>query len=84
MLTVNKSDYYTFILLYLHYVYAFLQDAITHTIPWRVQNYEDLTVVEGERINFTWQGFHSLHQVISISFMCMALIVNSGDVLHNR
>ena len=40
-----------------------LQDVISHTVLWRIQEYEDLTVEEGERVIFTWQGFHSLHQV---------------------
>lgn len=43
-----------------------LQDIISHTVPWRIQEYEDLTIVEGERVIFTWQGFHSLHQVSKI------------------
>ena len=43
-----------------------LQDIILHTVPWRIQEYEDLTIVEGERVIFTWQGFHSLHQVSKI------------------
>ena len=40
-----------------------IQDIVSHTVPWRIQEYEDLTVFEGERVIFTWQGFHSLHQV---------------------
>lgn len=40
-----------------------LQDIVSHTVPWRIQEYEDLTIIEGERIIFAWQGFHSLHQV---------------------
>ena len=36
---------------------------MVHTIPWRIQDYDDFTMVEGETLKFAWEGFHSLHQV---------------------
>ena len=36
---------------------------VVHTIPWRIQRYEPLTITRGETVRFVWEGFHSLHQV---------------------
>ena len=36
---------------------------MVHTIPWRIQHYETLSVTRGETIQFVWDEFHSLHQV---------------------
>ena len=36
---------------------------ITHAIPWRIQDYESLTISELDSLHFAWNGYHSLHQV---------------------
>jgi len=36
---------------------------ITYIIPWRIQYYQPLTITDRDILNFTWNGFHSLHQV---------------------
>ncbi len=61
--TVNKLALINWLVLQLKCFLYHLQDITSHTIPWRIQEYEDLTVIEGESVIFTWQGFHSLHQV---------------------
>ena len=38
---------------------------ITYTIPWRIQYYQPLTITNRDILNFTWNGYHSLHQVSS-------------------
>ena len=37
---------------------------VTHTIPWRIQDYQPLTISEVDSLYFTWNGYHSLHQVL--------------------
>lgn len=34
-------------------------------MSWKIQEYDPLTVLQGETVTFSWEGFHSLHQVIS-------------------
>ena len=40
-----------------------LTDQNQWLIDWRIQQYEDLTIVEGDSVIFIWDAFHSLHQV---------------------
>lgn len=37
---------------------------LTHAIPWRIQDYPPLTISEADSLNFAWNGYHSLHQVL--------------------
>lgn len=41
----------------------YCQQVSEHTVRWLIQDYEDLTISEGEAVTFAWDGFHSLHQV---------------------
>ena len=36
---------------------------MVHTVPWRIQRYETLSITRGDTVRFAWAGFHSLHQV---------------------
>lgn len=41
------------------------QSPVEHTVSWKIQEYDPLIVRQGETVTFSWEGFHSLHQVIS-------------------
>ena len=40
-----------------------VQSGEEYIIPWRVQPYGPVTIVQGESLVFAWDDFHSLHQV---------------------
>jgi uncharacterized cupredoxin-like copper-binding protein len=36
---------------------------VSHIVLWKIQDYSPLTILAGESLSFSWDGFHSLHQV---------------------
>lgn len=48
-----------------------------HTMEWRVQAYEDMTITEGDAVTFMWAGFHSLHQVSQNSGCSLTIAITS-------
>jgi len=45
---------------------GYTTSAVTHTIPWRIQDYQPLTISEVDSLYFTWNGYHSLYQVCHV------------------
>ena len=53
------------------------QGPTEHTVLWRIQDYDTLTISEGETVKFSWEGFHSLHQVTQEAFLSCDLSASS-------
>ena len=43
--------------------FVLLKSNQEYIIPWRVQQYGPVTIIQGESLVFAWDDFHSLHQV---------------------
>ena len=41
------------------------QRSVDHVVVWKVQDYSPLAILHGDSLTFSWEAFHSLHQVLS-------------------